>query len=407
MATDSRSEFAASVLEEAKAKFEAQQKTSPKSKQGFDDYLKNLAAPESSTALPLKADTGYAISDYFISSSHNTYLTGNQLWSKASTDPYRDVLKRGCRCIEIDVWDGDSPTPESSPSSSDAENGEDVKKLTGLMKKGIGRLRSISNPKTPAQAEGTADTPAEDQTLMPRPWRTTSGRQEPRVLHGYTATKEIPFRKVCEVIRDYAFHASDLPLIVSLEVHCTAGQQEVMVELMTDYWKQNLVPMPSDFSDETPLPSLESLRKKILVKVKYSPPEKKGSKKLEKSKSKDKAEGNSSEDEGQVESAKKGKIIEALSKLGVYVRSCHFHSLDQPEAQIPTHVFALSESKVIALLEENRESSIQAQLELLDASLSQRYSSALVQPGSSSLLEAWCPDGGSQLAANECGNDVE
>lgn len=44
---------------------------------------------------------------YLVSSSHNTYLTGGQLRSSSSAAMYRVVLKRGCRYVEVDVWDGD------------------------------------------------------------------------------------------------------------------------------------------------------------------------------------------------------------------------------------------------------------------------------------------------------------
>lgn len=352
MSTESTPQLSAGVLKHLKKKHEEQQE-----QLSFDDFLKKVLAPEASAALPLKVDTSFPISNYFISSSHNTYLTGNQLWSKASTDPYKDVLKRGCRCIEIDVWDGGSP----SNSGSDSEEGpnkeeKEMKKLTGMVKKGLTRLRSASNPKEPSQTDGAtlSTNPSNSDNLMPAPWRTQSNREEPRVLHGYTATKEIPFRAVCEVIRDYAFFASDLPLIVSLEVHCNHEQQEIMVEIMTDSWKQHLVEIPEDFSDETPLPPLESLKRKILIKVKYSKPEKQSSKTFMKKSSKEDV-GNEAEEEGQVGASKQGKIIEGLAKLGVYVRSCHFDSLTQPEAKIPTHVFALSEKKLISLQDEHKD----------------------------------------------------
>jgi len=52
------------------------------------------------------------LNEYFISSSHNTYLMGRQVGGESSPEGYIHVLKKGCRCVEIDCWDGDNGQPE-------------------------------------------------------------------------------------------------------------------------------------------------------------------------------------------------------------------------------------------------------------------------------------------------------
>lgn len=95
---------------------------------GFAHYLLSQeTAPPPHIKTPASAEKMKSpLSDYLIASSHNTYLTGHQLHGESSVSMYAkvrtvsvmlvlmfvlQVLHSGCRCVEIDTWDGEDGEP--------------------------------------------------------------------------------------------------------------------------------------------------------------------------------------------------------------------------------------------------------------------------------------------------------
>ncbi|KAE8289209.1 Inactive phospholipase C-like protein 2 [Larimichthys crocea] len=90
---------------------------------------------------------------------------------------------------------------------------------------------------------------------------------EPVIYTGHTMTSQIVFRSVIDVINKYAFVASEFPLILCLENHCSLKQQRVMFQHLKKIFGDKIQldpPKPEDCY----LPSPFELKGKILLKGK-------------------------------------------------------------------------------------------------------------------------------------------
>ncbi|XP_060140044.1 LOW QUALITY PROTEIN: 1-phosphatidylinositol 4,5-bisphosphate phosphodiesterase eta-2 [Globicephala melas] len=95
--------------------FEPCPENKSKGTMGIDGFTNYTRSPAGDIFNPehhrVHQDMTWPLSHYFITSSHNTYLVGDQLMSQSRVDMYAWVLQSGCRCVEVDCWDGPDGEP--------------------------------------------------------------------------------------------------------------------------------------------------------------------------------------------------------------------------------------------------------------------------------------------------------
>ncbi|KAK3713191.1 hypothetical protein LTR37_008624 [Vermiconidia calcicola] len=174
-------------------------------------------------------------------------------------------------------------------------------------------------------------------------WDDDDNKDEPKVTHGYTLASNVPFRAVCEAMRDVVDkEATDAdaetgyraaPIMLSLENHCSAHGQLRLVEIMKEVWEHRL--LTKHVRDEganqrqgaEDQVTLEELGSKIAVIVEYFFPGQKD----DSSDSSDDEGDEEDEDEAEKQDRKKYKeqkkkapkenIIPELAELGVFAQS--------------------------------------------------------------------------------------
>lgn len=75
----------------------------------FSSFL--MSSRNSLSSKLVSQDLKQPFCNYFVNSSHNTYLLSDQLVGTSSVEGYIRALQRGCRCVELDCWDGPLGNP--------------------------------------------------------------------------------------------------------------------------------------------------------------------------------------------------------------------------------------------------------------------------------------------------------
>ncbi|EGD73785.1 phospholipase C [Salpingoeca rosetta] len=149
-------------------------------------------------------DMNQPLRSYFIKSSHNSYLDGNQLKSHCTPEAVKNALVQGARLIEVDIWPG---------------------------------------------AEAGSEEPMV-------------------VYHGHTKTRPCSVQSVFDVIKEHAFTASEFPLIVLVEMHLSTADAQVALAALIAQTLGDALLRPTDplvRKHETMLPSPNQLKRRILL----------------------------------------------------------------------------------------------------------------------------------------------
>merc|ERR1711939_334612 len=247
-------------------------------------------------------DRSHPLPEYFISSSHNTYLLAHQLYGESSTEAYATALRTGSRCVEIDAWDGKDSVDEPKVTHG-------YTLASNISFRSVCEtIRDIVDEESAATSAGSGSEPA--------------------------------------------------PILISLENHCGPHGQKRLAEIMRETWQHRLVSEPvrqegtAEQEGSGQHVKLSELGNKIAVIVEYHIPD-------EKEDSSSSSESEDDDDEHrQMKKQKKetpaSPIIPELAELGVYAQSVKPSDHSWLSGELKNgphhHLINVSESGLKALL---------------------------------------------------------
>ena len=311
-----------------------------------DNNIQNFKVPDVKFDKPLN--------EYFISSSHNTYLLGRQVVGSSSTEAYIRALQRACRCVEIDCWDGQDGRPIVMHGRSITSS-----VLFADCISVIGKYAFEASPYPLILSLEVHCNPEQQQAMVDIMIRELGEQlvREPLISPSYElpSPEELRYRILVKV------KAGEAP---KFNVNLPAGRRDIPGRRDRSISAPSSRPLVSDMAVIPGTPNLSSTPS-------VSPP-RDGSMWGPQGSMTTTSISSASEDSdtGRIDGVpvkrggslkrRKSKIIKNLGNLGVYTQGFKFRSFTLPESKGHNHVFSLAEGRFESLC---RVSDTKAQLE--------------------------------------------
>lgn len=317
--------------------------------EAFSAFLSSTANNVQSTRTP-DAKFDRPLNEYFISSSHNTYLLGRQVAGSSSTEAYIRVLQKGCRSVEIDCWDG----PDGRPIVSHGRTLTSSVFFSDCISV-IGKYAFVSSP-YPLSLSLEVHCNPEQQQAMVDIMRNTLGDRlldKPYMTNAFSlpSPEELKHRILVKV------KAGENPFERTSRTDSPVGRRQRSFSSpfsRPQVLDNSLIPAGPLLSSP---PSLSASEHSSF----YTPG--KGSMTTTSiSSATDESDTALGAHRARTQEKKrhKSKIIKSLGDLGVYTRGLKYNDFALPESKTYNHIFSLAERKFEALC---RDPESKAQLE--------------------------------------------
>ncbi|MCJ1254653.1 Phospholipase C [Lignoscripta atroalba] len=291
------------------------------------------------------------LNEYFVSSSHNTYLLGRQVAGSSSTEAYIRALQRACRCVEIDCWDG----PDGRPIVSHGRTMTSSVLFSDCISV-IGKYAFVVSPYPLILSLEVHCNPEQQQAMVDIMIRELGDRlvTEPFMTNIFTlpSPEELRNRILVKVKAGEELQDRDLSMDTA------AGRRQRSFsspfsrpQILDNTYIPNvpLVSSPPSLSSPDNFPSPWGIGRASTTATSMSSA----------TEDSDTAQGGTLRPRGSIKK-RKSKIIKSLGDLGIYTKGLKFDDFALPESKTYNHVFSLAERHFDGLC---RDQDVKAQIE--------------------------------------------